>query len=366
MREASHPRSVSAPPPYLPGGTPLDLLSALTGRGRLLAAVLLAGLLSLPAWANGYWLSVMTAALWFAYAGQAWNVLMGLAGELSIGHALYVGLAATISIGLAAQTGLGPWFGVAPAVVGAALVGAGVGALGFRFGARGLSFPILTLLGAELARVVLTPLVGSGLGSAPHGASFHAAPVSFYYGILILTLLALVLVCRLRESRLGHYWLAVREDPEAAAALGIDVFRARLSAIIVSAALTAPAGVFLACYDPFSAAGSPFAADPLFSVSQSVDILLVALFGGLGTLFGPVLGALVLTPVGEGVTWLSHHSGHPLPGLHALCSGVELVLVVMILPGGLWPWLARHFKLVTLPEAVPRPDPMKQSKRERP
>lgn len=360
----------SSSPAMVPPQDPVDLLCTLTGRGRLLAGVLLAGLFTLPGWANGSWLSVMTAALWFAYAGQAWNVLMGLAGQLSIGHGLYVGLAATISVGLAAQTGLGPWFGVGPAMVGAALVGAGLGALGFRFGARGLYFPILTLLGAELARALLAPLPWvSGVGasapalSAP-GASSPELPILFYYGILILTLLALVLVRWLRECRLGHHWLAVREDPEAAAAVGIDVFRARLSALMVSAAMTAPAGVFLAYYKSPLFSLPPLSLDPLFSFSQSVDILLVTLFGGLGTLFGPVLGALVLTPLGEGLAWLAHHAGHPLPGFHAFCSGVELVLVLVLLPGGLWPWLARRLDLVTFPEA-PGPKRPDAKRRER-
>ncbi len=125
----------------------------------------------------------------------------------------------------------------------------------------------------------------------------------FYYVILALTLAALVLCRGLLKSRLGYYWLAIREDQEAAQAVGIDVFRYKLIAVVISAALTAPAGVFYAFFY------NNMYPEQIFSISRSIEIILGAIVGGIGTLFGPILGAFILTPLGELITWAIEHAG---------------------------------------------------------
>ena len=327
-----------------------SLAAATTWRGRLLGFALLAGLVTAPAWAGRPLLSVLGMALWFAYAGQAWNLAGGFAGQLSLGHALFVGLGALAGGGLLVPGVGGPWFGLLLAVPAAAAAGAGIGALGCRCGLSGTHFALVTLAGAELGRVVFSQIANTSHVPGPTGAGGPGA--GSYYVILAMALAGLV-VCRLLAgSRLGWQWQAVREDPTAAAAAGVPVTAVRISALTVSAALTAPAGVFLAC------SASPPAPDQLVSLTRSLEILLGTVVGGIGTLFGPVLGALVIAPVSEALTALTSHATRDLSALKPFCYGLVLVVIVMMRPGGLWPWLARRLRLVPLspgPKSGDRP-----------
>jgi len=324
----------------------------LTGRGA--ALLLLAGLLLLlaPLVGDRYVVSVLTTVLWFAYVGQAWNVMMGFSGLLSLGHALYVGLGAYVSAALFVHAGIGPWAGVFLAMLVAVLVGTFIGFLGFRFGVKGVHFALLTIAFAEVARVGFDHiqwLGGSGGFFLPVEAgmsdplNLRGSPTLFYYVILALVLGALALSRVLLHSRLGYQWLAVREDPEAAEAVGVDLFRARMTAVAVSAALTALGGVFQAFYF------NNLFPEQVFSMGRSIEVILPAIVGGIGTLIGPILGAFILTPLGEGLTFLIEVGGLDLPGLKQLFYGVALVVIVVYRPEGVWPWLARRLRLVRPP-----------------
>ena len=322
-----------------------DLFTLTTWRGRLAGFVLLLGLAALPGWANTATIGVVTTALWFAYAGQTWNLLSGFAGRLSLGHALFTGLGAWIGVGLVVQGGFSPWLGLAAAIPTAAAAGAVIGALGCRSGLGGVHFALVTLVFAELGRIGANQfdIFGSiGGGALP---LVRSGPVLFYYLMLGLVVLALVLCRLLVRSRLGYRWLAVREDADAAAAAGVNVFRTRVAAVAISAALIAPAGALQA----FQA--RVLEPDQLFSLSRSVDILLGAAVGGIGTLFGPVLGALLVSPLGDALSALAARSHHDLSALKPFCWGTLLVLFMLLRPGGLWPWLARRFRLLTPPPA---------------
>src|SRR5207302_9577261 len=122
-------------------------------RSLVLLALLLAGLLAAPWLANDYLLTVLITILYFAYTGQAWNVMMGFAGQLSLGHALYVGLGAYTAAALYVHFGLGPWIGLWAAMAASAAAGAVIGFLAFRFGVAGVYFAILTIAFAEFARI---------------------------------------------------------------------------------------------------------------------------------------------------------------------------------------------------------------------
>ena len=321
-----------------------DLGAITTWRGRILGLVALFLLFLLPNWAGQPLLALMIALLWLAYAGLAWNLVSGIAGQLALGHALFVGGGAWLGAVLLVKAGIGPWTGLGLVVAAAALVGLAIGWVGLRGGLAGAGFSLLTLLAAEAGRIAAG---ASGTVPVPPAAmlpQLHGKPVLAYYLILALLLAALLLSRRLLRSRFGYRWLAVREDPVVAAASGIDVFRTRLSALILSAALTAPAGLFLA----FS--GTPLDIDRLFSLDLSLEIVLCAVIGGLGTLFGPVLGALVVVPLDHALTWIGAHASHPLPGLAPFCFGLMLVVTVALWPRGLWPWLARELGLVASPD----------------
>jgi branched-chain amino acid transport system permease protein len=331
--------------------------TGLTQRGWRWFGLWVAALLVAPAAANSYQLSVLTTLLWFAYVGQAWNVMMGFAGQLSLGHSLYVGLGAYASAALFVHFGIGPWAGLWLGVALAAGAGAAIGVLGFRFGVRGVYFALLTIAFAEFTRIGFDHigwLGGSGglfLPVSRHLSSdladLRGTPAMFYYIILTLTLAALLLCRWLLASRIGYYWQAIREDQEAAQALGIDVFRYKLAAVVISAAMTAVGGVFHAFYY------NSLFPEQIFSVSRSIEIILDAVIGGIGTLFGPIFGAFVLTPLGEFLSWGLDRAGISVPGAKQFVYGGALVAIVIFAPGGLWPPLARRLGLIQTPPRLP-------------
>ena len=312
--------------------------------GRILLALLLAALLAAPLFANRYLLSVLILVLYFAYVGQAWNLLMGFAGQLSLGHALYVGIGAYVAAALWVHFGIGPWAGVFAAIPIAALGGAFIGWLGWRFSIEGVYFALLTIAFAEVARIGFDhwPFVGGSAGfflpiggdAAARSWNLGGGPVLFYYVALALAAGAAVLVTVLRQSALGYRWLAIRDDPEAARALGIDIFRTRMAAMLISSSMTAIAGVFYAFYyrNLFPA--------QVFDISRSLELILAPIVGGLGTIFGPIVGALILTPVGEALIAITERLGVNAPGTKAMFYGLVLMVIIWLRPNGVWPWLA--------------------------
>ncbi len=312
---------------------------------RVLLGVLLALLLVAPAVVGAYPLAVLVLILHFAYLGIAWNVMMGFAGLLSLGHALYVGLGAYVAASLYASFGIPALIGAVPAAIVATLAGIAIGALGFRFRVNGVYFALLTIAFAEFTRILFDHMGWTGGSSGfflpvEHGQvsllGLRGPPVLFYYVALAMAAGAFLLARALLRSRLGYAWLAIREDPEAAAASGIDVFRARLKAVAVSSALTSLGGVFYAFYY------NNMYPEQIFSMARSIEIILAPNIGGVGTLFGPVLGAFVLTLMGESATWLLETFGLALPGAKQVIYGVALLVIVVLRPEGLWPWLARR------------------------
>ena len=314
---------------------------SLPPRAAVALALFIAAMLALPLVVNGYVVSVLVVILFAAYFGQAWNIVTGFAGQLSLGHALYVGLGAYISAALFSHWGVPPWLGMLAGIVIAGTAGAVIATLSFRFRVGGVYFALLTIAFAEFTRILFDHFgwVGATSGlflpvSSRAGIDLlrlRGSPVMFYYLLLALTLGALALSHHLLRRRVGYYWQAIREDEEAAQALGIDVFRYKVAAMALSAALTSVGGAFLAFYE------NNLYPDTVFAVGRSIEIITAPIIGGLGTLFGPILGAFVLTTLGEAMTSLS--SGFALNGLKQWCYGAALLLIVALQPAGLWPWL---------------------------
>jgi branched-chain amino acid transport system permease protein len=161
----------------------------------------------------------------------------------------------------------------------------------------------------------------------------------FYYVILAFTVLALIGCHLLLKSRIGYFWQAIREDEDAARALGIDTFRCKMIAVMISAGLTAPAGVFTAFYY------NNLFPEQVFNMGRSIEIILGPIIGGVGTLFGPILGAFLLTGLSETMHELLSWLGLDVPGAKAVFYGICLLFVVVALPDGVWPWLARKLKV---------------------
>ena len=317
-------------------------------RARLLLGGLFALLALAPLGIGAYPLAVLILILHYAYLGIAWNVMMGFAGLLSLGHALYVGLGAYVAAALYASFGVPALIGAIPAAIIATLAGLAIGALGFRFRVNGVYFALLTIAFAEFTRILFDHMEWTGGSSGfflpvEHGqvslVQLRGPPILFYYVALGLATAAFLLARGLMRTRLGYAWLAIREDPEAAAAAGVDVFRARMAAVAVSSALTSLGGVFYAFYY------NNMYPEQIFSMARSIEIILAPIIGGMGTLFGPVLGSFVLTLLGEGTTALLEHLGLAAPGAKQVIYGVALLVIVMLKPAGLWPWLAQRLRI---------------------
>ncbi|MFD2184100.1 branched-chain amino acid ABC transporter permease [Rhodoplanes azumiensis] len=323
----------------------ISLWRDMNGRGQVAVVLAFLVLLLAPVAATRYLLSVLTLILYFVYVGQAWNLMMGYAGQLSLGHALYVGLGGYISAALWVHFGIGPWLGVVPSVAIAAMFGAAIGWLGFRFGIEGVYFALLTIAFAEFTRIGFDHIGfvgGAGGLFIPYEESrlgewwnLRGSQVFFYYLAFGMAVLAVLLTALLARSRLGYQWLAIREDETAARALGIDVFRAKMKAVLISSSMTAVGGVFYAFYY-----NSLFPAQ-LFDMSRSIELILGPIVGGTGTVFGPVIGAFVLTPLGEILIAVTEKAGINAPGAKAIFFGLILMVIIYLVPTGVWPWLSQ-------------------------
>jgi branched-chain amino acid transport system permease protein len=315
----------------------------------ILLLAMLAALLVAPAFVNDYLLTILILILYFAYTAQAWNIMMGFAGQLSLGHALYVGLGAYTTAALYVHFGLAPWVGLPVAILVSAMVGAFIGFLAFRFRVAGVYFAILTIAFAEFARIGFDhwTWVGGSSGLFLPVANYTVSdlwnlrgkPVMFYYMLLAFTVAALVLCHALLRSRVGYFWLAIREDEEAARALGIDTFRYKMIAVVLSAGMTSIAGVFFAFYY------NNLFPEQVFHISRSIELILAPIIGGIGTLIGPIIGAFLLTGLAEGIWELMNAFGFNPPGAKHVFYGICLLVVVVLLPDGVWPPLARLLRL---------------------
>jgi len=287
--------------------------------------------------------------LFAAYFGQSWNIMTGFAGQLSLGHALYVGVGGYAAGALFYYWGIGPWGGLWVAMALCVALGVLIGFLAFRFGISGVYFALLTIAFCEFTRIGFDHLQwtgGSGgmfLKVAQRDqidlANFRGPPAMYYYAILALAAGALALCAWLLKSRAGYYWQAIRENEEAAQALGINVFRWKMAAVALSAAMTSVSGVFFAFYY------NNLFPEQVFNITRSIEIILGPVIGGVGTLFGPILGAAVLTLLSDGLTEGLAALGWEMPGIKQVFYGLVLLAVVMFLPHGIWPALARRLRL---------------------
>jgi branched-chain amino acid transport system permease protein len=221
------------------------------------------------------------------------------------------------------------------------LVGAVIGVLCFRSGLRGSYFSLVTLAFAEVLRIVssVTPITGAGVGTLikldlrPEAFQFQSR-VPFYWIVLTLVALSLVTVRAAENSRFGAYLVAIRENEDAASALGINTFAVKLAAITLSAAITAAAGCFYAQYFLFIDAAIAYG--PWISI----DALLAPIVGGAGTLFASLLGALVIKTLGEATKLLTSDA----PGLDLAIYGLVLIAVVGSAPRGIAGLLNAFFR----------------------
>ena len=300
-------------------------------------------LLGLPAVLNSYALTIFILILFYGFLGQAWNIVGGYTGQLSAGHAAFVGVGAYTSAMLSSEYGVTPWLGMFAGAVLASGLGAIIGYLGFRFGLRGFYFVLLTVAFAEVCRILVSNIdaLGGALGlyitftGNPRQFQFQDQRV-YYYVALALMLAATGVAALIERRRFGIYLTAIREDEGACEALGVDTFKYKMLAMVVSSFLTGLGGTFYAFY-LFSLQPST-----VFGIPLSVEIIIRPIIGGAGTLLGPILGSFILTPLAELSRQYFGQSG--LHGAHLIVYGVLLISVVLFLPQGAYPFLRRLFK----------------------
>jgi branched-chain amino acid transport system permease protein len=318
------------------------LFEGVPARGLVLLAACAILLIAAPYFVSDYVLSVLIIVLYFAYTGQAWNLMIGFAGLLSLGHALFVGIGAYASAALFIHYGIGPWAGVFVAIVASVAAGSLIGYLGFRFSIHGVYFALLTIAFAEFTLIVVDHVrwLGSTEGfflpvsnrETIDLLNLRGSQAMFYYVILALTGAALLLCRLLLNSKLGYYWQAIREDQESAEAIGVHLFRYKMIAVAISSGLTGIAGVWYAFYY------NNLFPESTFATGKSIEIILGTVVGGVGTLFGPILGAFILTPLGEVLTALTE--GLRVDGVKQFFWGVCVAAIVLFRPSGLWPWIS--------------------------
>jgi branched-chain amino acid transport system permease protein len=301
------------------------------------AVAVLVSAAALPLMAGQHLLTAMIVALHAAFMALAWNVAAGYAGQFSLGHSLFYGIGAYASTVLYLRLGLTPWAGM---FAGAALAGV-VGillALGvYRYNVHGIFFALVTLGAAEVAKGLadnwdfIKGPVGILLTMQHAPGDFFFLRREPYYFVALAMLAAMILVSLLLErSPLGQYFLAVREDEQAAEASGVNTYRYKTIAIGLSAALTAFAGSF---YAQFYLYISP---ETVFIFEPQLTMMLGTMVGGAGTAFGPVIGAMLFSGLGEGLRNLPFFESTRRVVIGSkMVYAVLLIVVLIYLPGGL-------------------------------
>ncbi len=296
-----------------------------------------------------FYLHVLIMMMFYAAASSAWNLIGGFGGQLSLGHAAFFGIGAYTSTLLFINQGISPWIGMFVGATLSAVIAAIIGYPSFRL--RGPFFTLVTIAFAVVLRILAVSTPDITKGSVGVSVPFRPAPQNFIfretseYALVALGFMVIMILVSMwvERSRMGYYLAALREDEDAAQALGVNTTRYKLIALLVSAFCTSMAGTFYAQYifyiEPFG----------IFALDFSVLLAMMAIIGGLGTVWGPVAGAFIVTPLGE---FLRARLGGEFQGLHLVIYGTVLILMVILLPSGVVPAITGRFRRGAKPEPV--------------
>jgi len=269
----------------------------------------------------------------FATLAQAWNILGGYCGQISLGHAVYFGIGAYTSTLLLIKLSLSPWMGMLTGGVLAVVVSQIIGYPCFRL--VGHYFAIATIAVGEIVQTAIinwqwaggavglyVPLLEESLANF----QFHSSKVPYYYISLAMTVAVTLTAWCVERSKLGYYFRAIKDDPDAAKSLGINITRYKLIAIAISGFFTAIVGAFYAQYilyiDPES----------VLPLMLSILICLTAVLGGVGTIWGPIIGALILIPLSE---FTRIYFGGRATAIDLVIYGALIVIIAVLQPAGL-------------------------------
>jgi branched-chain amino acid transport system permease protein len=311
-------------------------VSARRSRRIAVSVAVLAVAAALPLVAGQHLLTAMIVALHAAFMALAWNVAAGYAGQFSLGHSLFFGIGAYASTMLYVRLGLTPWAGMFVGAVLAGVVGVLLALGVYRYNVHGIFFALVTLGAAEVAKGLadnwdfIKGPVGILLTMRHAPADFFFLRREPYYYVALVMLVAMILISLLLErSPLGQYFLAVREDEQAAEASGVNTYRYKTIAIGLSAALTAFAGSF---YAQFYLYISP---ETVFVFEPQLTMMLGTMVGGAGTALGPVIGSVIFSGLGEALRNLPFENTRQVVIGSKMFYAVLLIVVLIYLPGGL-------------------------------
>jgi branched-chain amino acid transport system permease protein len=325
----------------------------LRGWGGVLLAVVIAVMLVLPLIVkSSFAVDILIRVLLFSLVGVAWNLLGGYAKQLSLGHVAFFGLGAYTSTLLQIDFGISPWIGMVAGGIVAMVASLPIGWLCFRL--RGPYFTIATIATAQVLMLIFLKFRDfawgaegttiPNLGHAPLMMQFEGK-AAYYYTVLGLLAVALIVTAWVERSRIGYYLVAIGEDEDAAEAIGIDVPKAKREIYMISAFLTGLAGTFYTQYiyfiDPQTA----------FNFNVSIEAALVSIVGGVGTLWGPVIGTVLLETTSA---ILQSKLGNSIGGVQLTVYSVILMAVILWRPTGIMGYLMEvHARRSVKPPVVP-------------
>lgn len=333
-----------------------NLRSTLTSPAFWLAFVAIG---CLPLVLQSYYLHIVILALIYVALASAWNIVGGITGQISLAHSLFVGMGAMLASALFLKLGINMWLGALIAAALSALVGAMIAFLDWRFRLGHLSFALVTLAFAEMGEIVVVgwDFLGGASGLFLPRDTGQLAQFQFgggagvLWAMLVLSAAAILTNVAILGAPLGYYLRSIRDNEQAAQAIGVGLLRNKMLAMMISAVLTSLVGTVYARYLTF--------VDPYLLVSPviTIEIVLFATVGGLGRAWGPALGALLLVPLGE---VLRGKLGGVLPGLHYFIYGLIVILVIRLSPAGVLPLLERLGSAFVRPRAPLAANPVSE------
>lgn len=307
--------------------------------------VLLVLAIVIPPFLPSYYLHIVILTLVYVALASAWNIVGGMAGQISLAHSLFIGVGAMFSAALLLKLGINMWLGLVISAAISGLLGAIIAWIDFRFQLGHLSFVLITLAFAEMGALVVEgwEFLGGASGLLLPRDEGHFLQFQFGGGIgafwmmLVLAVASILINVAILNAPLGYYLRTIRDNENAARAIGVNILRYKIVAMVISAVLSSIIGTAYVRYLTF--------ADPYLLISPVIviEIVLFATVGGLGRAFGPALGAILLVPLGE---ILRGKLGGVLPGLHYFIYGVVVIAVILITPSGLLPLLEKWWARV--------------------
>ena len=298
----------------------------------MIAAIAVVALAIFPfAFPDPFYQQIVVTALMYGALGAAWNLVGGFLGRVSFGHAVFLGVGGYATLLLLRHANVTPWIGIPAGGIVAAAIALVVGRPTLRLTGHYFAMATIAVLAVAHVLMVNWSFAGGATGiEAPIADSFRLllfrSRVPYYWIAFALAVATFAATLALVRAKPGYYWRAINGDEAAARALGVPAERYKMLAFVLSAALTGIWGGFYAIYVGF------IDPDSAFSLTLSIQIVLVAILGGVGTIVGPWLGAALLIPLAEGMRVAMGGSGK---GFDLLLYGVAIVLVSLFLPRGL-------------------------------